>query len=750
MLSREQLDQLLGDMSLEEKIGQMIQLTGYYFTGSGVETGPASEMRIPEDILKSTASVLNVTGAKRLKEVQENYIKENPHRIPLVFMADVIHGFRTVFPIPLAQGCSFDPQLVKECASVAARESAAAGLHVTFSPMADLVRDPRWGRCMESTGEDVYLNGQMARAAVEGYQGESLTDEGTIGACLKHFAGYGAAEGGRDYNTVDMSELSLREQYLPAYREAVKAGTALVMTSFNTVNGIPASANRWLNEEILRKEWGFDGVLISDYSAIYELIFHGVAENEEEAGKLAVEAGVDMDMVSPVYGGTLKKMAEEGRISEELIDRSARRVLELKNRLGLFDSPFRSEKWMEREEEIMYCECHRRTARKMAEESMVLLKNDGILPVRPENLSKKTVALIGPYARSRELGSVWSMFLQEEEVVNLEEGFNNAFTEDSDWMGIRLLVEEGAPILDPGEELTPFKGPILVNDWKEKGIDREEALARAVKAAKEADVVILALGEHKQYSGEGASKASLRLSKVQQHLFEEVNQANPNTVVVLFSGRPLIFPEIKQKAAAVLQAWRPGTEGGDAVARVLTGKVNPSGRLSMSFPKAEGQIPVYYNHLRTGRPAQEGSRERFVSTYRDLDGEPAYPFGYGLSYTEFSYGSVSTNKEEYGLMEEIQACVVVENTGKIPGYEVVQCYVQDMVGSTARPVRELKGFKRIWLEPGEKETVSFTITEEQTRMITGKGTWETEPGTFRIYIGKDSRVTDNFKEVIKR
>lgn len=735
---------------MREKIGQMIQLTGFFFAGSGEETGPAHEMEIPKEVVKNAASILNVVGAGRLKEVQEKYLEENAHKIPLLFMADVIHGYRTILPIPLAQSCSFDPELVKEGAAVAARESAAAGLHVTFSPMADLVRDPRWGRCMESTGEDAYLNGQMARAAVEGYQGASLLDEGTIAACLKHFAAYGGAEGGRDYNSVDISELTLREQYLPAYEEAVKAGTALVMTSFNTINGIPASANRWLNEDILRKQWGFDGVLISDYGAIHELMMHGVAASKEEAGKLAIEAGVDLDMVSPVYGEVLEKLVLDGEVPMELVDRSARRVLELKNRLGLLDAPFRSEKLMEQEAELMHCEAHRASARKLAEESLVLLKNEGILPLRPETMKKNTIALIGPYARSRELYSAWSLFARNEEVTTIEEGLQNAMKDSPEYAGIRLLVEEGCPILDEGEEIVSFRQQLITNDWNERGIDAEEKLTAAVRAAKEADVAILALGEHIQHSGEGACRSQLRLSKAQRELFKAVKAVNPNTVVVLFSGRPLIFPRISAEAGAILQAWRPGTEGGDAVAAVLTGQVNPSGRLSMSFPKAEGQIPVYYNHLRTGRPAVNGTSARFTSTYRDLDGEAAYPFGYGLSYTSFAYGPVKTDKKIYGLEEPMTASATVTNTGERAGYEVVQCYVQDVAGTTARPVRELKGFQKIWLEPGEEKEVSFTITEAQTRIITRSGSCETEPGTFRIFIGKDSRAEGAYAEVEKR
>lgn len=744
-MEHKELEAMVENMTLREKVGQMMQLTGSFFSEDGVITGPMSEIKFEPEVLKNTASVLNIPGGTALKQFQEAYLKENPHGIPLVFMADVIHGYRTVFPIPLAQGCSFDPELVKKAAGIAAKESAAAGFHVTFSPMADLVRDPRWGRCMESTGEDVFLNGQMARACVEGYQGDSLKQEGTIGACLKHFAGYGAAEGGRDYNTVDMSELSLREQYLPAYREAVEAGTALVMTSFNTINGIPATANKWLMEDVLRKEWGFDGVLISDYGAVIELMKHGVAATKEEAGQLAMEAGLDLDMVSPVYGTTLEKLVKEGKVPEKWIDRAVLRILELKDKLGLFDNPLRFPELMEKEDEIQLCKEHREVAEKLAEESMVLLKNEGILPLDPKNMQKKTIALLGPYADSRELLSTWTLFGKEEDTVTLKEGME-AVTNASEQTEVRYLVEEGCHILDPEEELVGFHQQIVKNDWSETEI--EAHLQNAVEYAAQADVVVLALGEHTQHSGESASRASLRLSKGQIRLFEEVSAVNPNVIVVLFSGRPLVFPEINVGAKAILQAWRPGTEGGNAAANLLFGNANPSGRLSMTFPKHEGQIPAHYNRLNTGRPAL-GRSDRFLSTYCDVGEFPEYPFGYGLSYTDFAYSPVKTDKKVYEIEEDIKVSVEVTNVGDRGGTEVVQCYVQDMVGTTARPVRELKGFQRVYLEPGEKKQVEFIIKEPQTRMITRTGEWKTEPGMFRIYVGKDSSAADNFEEVEK-
>lgn len=740
MKTREEVKKLLESLSLEEKVAQMMQLTGNYFEGSNVVTGPKLHMDLSDEMIRGTGSILNVTGGDTLYEVQKKYLENSANKIPMLFMADVINGFRTVFPVPLAQGCSFNPELVKECASVSARESAAAGLHVTFSPMADLCRDARWGRVMESTGEDVWLNRQMTRAMVEGYQGRDLEAEGTVAACVKHFAAYGAPEAGREYNSVDMSEKRLREEYLPAYKEAVDAGAGLVMTSFNTVNGIPATASRWLNRRILREEWNFDGVLISDYSAIYELLMHGVAETVEEAAELGIRAGVDMDMVSPAYGENLVNLVRQGRVEETLVDECALRILELKNRLGLLDNPYRfDEETRRRQQECMGCPDHRAAARKLAGESMVLLKNDGVLPLKAGKSDSK-IALIGPFADSRLLCGSWSMFYEMEDVVTVKEGLADRFGAE------QIVTAPGCCILDRDQEFLPFKGTKLSGAKEREDLGNrsdEELLEEAASLAAEADTVILTLGEHPQQSGEGGARTDLTLPACQLRLLETVCQSCKNVVVLLFSGRPLAVKEAAERASAVLAVWFPGTEGGNAAADILSGDVNPSGRLAMSFPYCTGQEPLCYSHLPTGRPSVKGSENRFTSAYLDAPVEPLFPFGYGLSYTEFRYRDVRVSSSRIETGGEVTVRGMVKNTGGRAGAETVLCYVQDAAGSTARPVKELKGFQKLDLEPGEEKEFSFVIREEELRFFTAEGKYATEPGLYRIYVG-DS-VTEMYR-----
>lgn len=734
MKTKKQVRELLENLSLPEKAAQLIQLTGNFFEGSGIETGPSMGVELPPEMVRHAGSILNVTGAETLRKVQENYLKNSKNKIPLLFMADVINGYRTVFPIPLAQGCSFNPELVKAGAKASARESAAAGLHVTFSPMADLCRDSRWGRVMESTGEDVWLNRRMVRAMVEGYQGDSLDTPQTVAACVKHFAAYGAPEAGREYNSVDMSEKKLLEEYLPAYKEAVEAGCALVMTSFNTLNGIPATANKWLNREILREQWGFDGVLISDYAAIHELMEHGVAETEDQAAELGIRAGVDMDMVSPAYGNHLVKLVEEGFIPEEMVDECVLHILELKNRLGLLDNPFRfDQETMDREQACLGCKEHKELAKSLAGESMVLLKNEGILPIS-ERSSGKKIALIGPFADSRLLCGSWSMFYQEEEVVTLQQGMEEVFGVD------RLLTAEGSFLLEKEEEFLPFKGqPITGREERERsGKTDEELLREAVGLASEADVVILTLGEHPQQSGEGGARTNLCLPGCQRKLLKEICKVNQKVAVLLFSGRPLAIPEVEEKAQAILQVWFPGTEGGSAMADILSGRMVPSGRLAMSFPWCVGQEPLAYSRLSTGRPVRPDQPNRFSSGYIDAPDRPLYPFGFGLSYTAFSYRDVRLDKKEFGKGEDFCVKGTVKNTGEYPGAETVLCFVQDVCGSTARPERELKGFEKIFLRQEEEVEFSITIKEEELRFITAEGVFETEPGIYRVFAGGET------------
>lgn len=729
-MTQQELEALLSDMSLEEKIGELFQLPSYFFNGDMV-TGPARELGITSQDIRLAGSCLSVTGAGRIREIQQNHIKNHPHHIPMLFMADIINGYRTVFPIPLAQGCTFDPDLAEECASVSAREAAAAGLHVTFSPMADLVRDARWGRVMEATGEDSYLNGQMAAAMVRGYQGREnvLTRKGKLAACLKHFAGYGAPQGGRDYNTVELSERTLREDYLPAYKAAVDAGCALVMTSFNTLDRIPSSANRRLLRDVLRGEMNFEGLVISDWCAVSELLSHGIAADEEEAAALALRAGVDIDMASPVYLKNLKEMVRQHRIDEKLIDEAARRVLTLKNKLGLFENPYKDGSEVA-EETLILCKQHRAAARDCAEKSFVLLKNEqDFLPIKKES---ETVAFIGPFAGNRLLSGSWSFFGDDNDCVTLKAGIEKYYPD------ARAHFAPGCPTVDPGTEVLGFQ---KVPPREE--IDYPAALEAAAALAGTVDKVVLALGEHRDYTGEGASRANITLPACQLELFRRVTAVNPNVCVVLFNGRPLDLREIEEHAKAVLEAWLPGIEGGSALARILYGDAAPSGRLAMSFPYCVGQVPVHYNHLSTGRPFSGDYRTtRYFSKYLDIPNEPLYPFGYGLTYTSFGYSQVCLDSDVLHAGEALCASVEVTNTGIRTGTETVQLYLRDIAGSVARPVRELNGFRKITLAPGERQRVSFSVTEEMLRFYNIEMEYVSEPGQFELFIGPDS-ATDN-------
>ena len=721
-MRQEELVTLLEEMSLEEKIDQMLQVSGMFYTQDGILTGPANTVGYTEEEIRLAGSVLGTVGAEQLKRIQREYIEQQPHHIPLIFMADIINGFRTVFPIPLAQGCTFDPDLVEEGAAVAARESAAAGLHLTFSPMADLVRDACWGRVMESTGEDSWLNGCLAKKMVEGYQGHhTLKEKGRIAACVKHFAGYGAPMAGRDYNTVELSERTLRDDYLPAYQAAIDAGAATVMTSFNTLDRVPSSANRKLMRDILRKEMGFEGVLISDWAAIEELCNHGIAKDKEEAAQLALDAGVDIDMMTDCYCKHLKKLVESGTVNETLIDEAVFRILKLKNDLGLFENPYKDANETE-EKTLALCCAHRKTARQMAAESFVLLKNNGILPLDKQS----KIAFIGPYVTNRELYGAWSMFGIPEATITIEEGIRNKECQ-------QVYFAKGCVLSEYFDTL---------DDLCESAHETKKLLQEAVEQAKKVDKVVLALGEHRLQSGEAASRADITLPACQMELFQKVCAVNKNVVVVLFSGRPLEIREISEKAAAILAVWMPGTEGGNAVADVLFGDINPSGKLSMSFPYSVGQVPIFYGQFRTGRPCVEGSEEKYVSRYLDIPNRPRYPFGYGLSYTTFAIGPVQLGAKRIRRADKLHASVTVKNTGAVSGSEVVQMYLTDVNGSVVRPVRELRGFRRVHLEPGEEREVCFEISEEMLRFHDIHMNYVSEPGEFRVLIGNSSETNN--------
>ena len=720
------LKDLLNEMSLEEKIGQLVQLLGLFYQDSpdSVVTGPARDLGITTEDIRLAGSILGTYGAEELKKIQKEYMENHPHHIPMLFMMDVIHGMKTIFPMPLGLGATFDPELVGKAAEAAAKEAAVSGLHVTFSPMVDLVRDARWGRVMESTGEDPYLNSLYAKAQVKGFQGEDMSAPGKVCACVKHFAGYGGALAGRDYNTVELSEHTFREFYLKSYKAGIDAGTGMVMTSFNTVNGIPASTNHQLMREILREEMGFDGVLISDYSAILETVAHGASENEKEAAKLALEAGVDIDMMTNVYAANLASLIQEGVLEESLLDECVMRVLELKNRLGLFENPYKDAD-EEAEKQVILCEEHRNLAREIAQKSFVLLKNDGILPVNKE----EKIAFIGPYTNCKQIISSWAVTGDDKDCVTIQEAAERVF--DSE----KTVYLPGAPILNPGCELEGFSDAVKCELTEE---ECKKMLEEAINAAKDADVVIMPMGEHYLQSGEATSRAMIDIPEIQMELFREIVKVNENVAVVLFNGRPLDLREVSKKAKAILEVWMPGTEGGNAIVDILTGKANPSGKLSMSFPYCVGQVPISYNAYSTGRPNLPGMKERFKSKYIDIPNEPLYPFGYGLSYTDFVISEVTLNKTEMTAEEKIEAKVIVSNVGTVSGVQTVQMYIQDVAASVVRPVKELKGFQKVELQPGESKDVTFTITEEMLQFLRADGTVGSEAGEFRVWISDSS------------
>ncbi len=759
-MEQAKLEALLKEMSLEEKINQLFQVHGSFFEGDVVATGPAAEQGFSEKAMQEAGSVLGAIGADSVKRIQKNHMEKHPHHIPLLFMADIINGYKTIFPIPLAQGAAFNETVARTGAEVAAREASAAGIHVTFSPMVDLVRDARWGRVMESNGEDVYLNSVYARALVEGYQGEDPKAEGKIAACVKHFAAYGAPTAGRDYNNVELSERTLRDDYLPAYEAAVKAGALLVMTSFNTLNRIPSSANQWLLRKVLRQEMGFQGVVISDWAAIEEIVKHDLAEDKREAAALALKAGTDIDMMTNCYCAYLKEAIEAGEVSETLLDEAVLRVLELKNTLGLFENPYKDAD-AEQEKRWILCEEHRRKSRKAAEETFVLLENEKMLPLK----ETERVAFIGPYVEEKNILGFWSIFGEAKDAVSVREGVEAR---------VKHAVEAGNVTFSQGcgilteEEFVPGFDPKEKNNANIQGISAEEMLRQALECAKQADKVVLCLGEHTTQSGEGGSRAKITLPVLQLELLRKVAEVNENIIVVLFHGRPLDLREVKASSKAIMAAWMPGTEGGNAIAEVLYGDVPPSGRLPMSFPYSVGQAPVFYAEFHTGRHMDPSMPDnRFQSRYIDAPNAPLYPFGYGLSYTTFAYGGIrlraaasrdgggrpegTAGKGADGAADETQGSrpvmhtgeellvsVRVKNTGSVRGAEVVQMYVRDDKASVVRPVRELKGFRKVWLEPGEEQEISFAITEEMLRFHDINMDYTVEPGSFTVFVGSDS------------
>lgn len=725
------LDNLLKRMTLEEKIGQLnLPVTGEITTGQAKSSDIATKIKQGE-----VGGLFNLKGVDKIRDVQRLAVENSRLGIPLLFGMDVIHGYETIFPIPLGLSCTWDIPAIEESARIAAVEASADGISWTFSPMVDISRDPRWGRVSEGSGEDPFLGALIARAMVREYQGKDMSRNDEIMACIKHFALYGAAEAGRDYNTVDMSRQRMFNDYMLPYQAGVEAGAGSVMASFNEVEGVPATANKWLMTDVLRGAWGFNGFVVTDFTGISEMIEHGIGDLQTVSAR-AINAGVDMDMVSEGFIGTLKKSVEEGKVSVETVNTACRRILEAKYKLGLFDNPYKYCD-LKRPARDIFTKEHRAAARKIAGESFVLLKNEGlsptlapVLPLSPTG----TIAVIGPLANTRSnMPGTWSVAAVLDKSPSLVEGL-------TEWVGNqgKILYAKGSNLIGDAayEERATMFGRSLNRDNRTD----QQLLDEALKIASQADVIVAALGESSEMSGESSSRTNLNLPDVQHTLLEALLKTGKPVVLVLFTGRPLVLNWEQEHVPAILNVWFGGSEAGPAIGDVLFGAVNPGGKLTMTFPKSVGQIPLYYAHKNTGRPLKEGKWfEKFRSNYLDVDNDALYPFGYGLSYTTFRFSDITLNRSSIGMDNELVASVTVTNTGDRAGSEVVQLYIRDLVGSVTRPVKELKGFEKIYLQPNESRTVRFTIAPEMLKFYNADLKFVAEPGDFDVMIGPDSR-----------
>lgn len=720
---REFIDSLLARMTLDEKIGQM-----NLPVGADIVTGDIMNSDIGADIAAGrVGGVFNMKGCGKIREYQRIAVENSRLGIPLIFGMDVVHGYETVFPIPLALSCSWDMDAIEESARIAASEASAAGICWTFSPMVDISREPRWGRVAEGAGEDPRLGAEIARAMVRGYQGRNMEADDEIMACVKHFALYGAPEGGRDYNTVDMSRQRMFNEYFEPYKAAAEEGAGSFMTSFNVVDGIPASGNRWLFTDVLRDLWGFDGFVVTDYAAINEMMVHGLG-GPDDVSKMAVDAGVDMDMAGGSYLATLKNLVASGKVSEEQIDTAVRRILEAKYRLGLFDNPY---KYInpEREATQIYTQANREAARRIAAETFVLLKNNGnLLPLSADG----KIALIGPLAdAATHMQGMWSVAAVPGRNRSLRTAFAEAMADSS-----RLFYAKGANLYGDAEMEAGASMANCIRDPRPAG----ELVAEALAVAEKADVIVAALGEGAESSGESASRAFLQLPGNQMELLKALVATGKPVVLLNFSGRPTVMTYEAENVPAVMNVWYAGSEGADAIADVVFGKVSPSGKLTASMPRSVGQIPLYYNHLNTGRPRSDGPAvfEKYRSNYLDSPVTPLFPFGYGLSYTTFAYGPMKLSSAAMAPDGSVVVSVPVANTGSRAAAEVVQLYVRDLVASMSRPLKELKHFERVELQPGETKTVSFTITPADLSFYNSNLEFVLEPGEFDIMVGPSS------------
>jgi len=700
------IESLLNKMTLEEKIGQLAQYSGKELTGP---KGDSIDLAV--EIKKGkVGSLLNITGVENIKKQQDAAVKQSRLGIPIIFALDVVHGYKTIFPVPLAMASSWDMDAIKKASEIAAVETAAAGIQWTFAPMVDIARDPRWGRIVEGAGEDPFLGAAVAKAQVDGFQGNDLSNKNTILACVKHFIGYGAAVAGRDYNNVDLPRITLWEIYIPPFQAAIDAGVGTAMSAFNDVNGIPMTGNKELLEGVLRKKLGFKGFIVSDWNSVAEMIPHGYAKNRYQAGELALDAGIDMDMASNIYNQELAKLYKNKKVSIEQIDNAVRKVLQAKFELGLFDNPYLYCD-VEREKTLILNKEHRAAARDIARKSIVLLENkDNLLPL-DKNI--KTIAVIGPLADNQAdpLGP-WSAKGDSKDVITLIQGIKQSVSPAT-----KVLFAKGCEINSSSTKM--FK--------------------EAIETAKKADVIIAAVGEAALMSGEAHSRSDINLPGVQQELLKELKKIGKPIVVVLMNGRPLTINWTKDNISAVLETWFLGTESGNAIADVIFGNYNPSGKLTVSFPYAVGQIPIYYNYREVGRP-KDGVKDKnnFVSEYLDIPNTPLYPFGYGLSYTTFKYTDINLSKKSIAPNESISAFIKITNTGKVKGKETVQLYIQDLFASVTQPVKRLIGFKQIILNPNETKEVSFEITPSALEIYTQKLKRVVESGQFKVYIGTNS------------
>ena len=723
------VNSLLAKMTLDEKLGQLNLPASSDFV-----TGAVSSSDIAQKVKEGkVGGVFNIRSVKKIKELQEFAVNNTRLHIPLLFGMDVIHGYKTTFPIPLGMSATWDMSLVERSAQIAASEASADGIQWTFSPMVDLTRDPRWGRVSEGNGEDAFLSSAIAKAMVHGYQGDDLSAPNTILSCVKHYALYGAAEGGRDYNTTDMSRVRMYNEYFPPYKAAVEAGVSSVMVSFNEIDGVPASGNKWLVDDVLRKQWKFNGFVVSDYTGIPEMVNHGMGDFQT-VNALSLNAGVDMDMVGEGFLTTLKKSMNEGKVTLAQINKACERILLAKYDLGLFDDPYRYCNEQRSATEV-FTAANRAEARKIASQSFVLLKNNNVLTIA----AGKTIALVGPLADAKEnMTGTWSVGADNAKSISLLKGLTDAVGSNG-----KVLYAKGSNLEEDAE--LQNRQTMFGKDIARDNRSADEMIKEALAVSANADVIVAAIGEGAESSGESASKSIIDIPEAQKRLLKALVATGKPVALVLFNGRPLTLNWENENVPAILDVWFAGSEAGDAIADALLGKVNPSGKLSMSFPQNVGQIPVYYNHKNTGRPLTGKWFAKFQSNYIDVVNEPLYPFGYGLSYTKFEYGDVKVSANTLKGNQKLTVSINVKNTGAVTGKEVVQLYIRDEVGTITRPVKELKGFQKIELAAGESKNVSFEVTPELLKFYNGNLKFDWEAGDFQMMVGPNSKDVKTVK-----